>query len=176
MGKNKRSKKQSYKPNTAIFSKSTQPNSNAPDEPQKRFKKSHNGIIDSPNFNEGCEIKEKVKVTDDMFEAAKLMNKGVVNIKDLDMSIVKRDETLNKQAGTAEITLIDIFQEGEIKVNKFTKPVEKNSMRFDFNDEEDFNPDSDSIEVARKAWNWLLNPLGFEYFKREIKDKKIMLI
>ena len=35
-----------------------------------------------------------VKIFNLMFEAAKF-NKGVVNVKDLDMSLVKRDESLN---------------------------------------------------------------------------------
>ena len=53
-----------------------------------------------------------------MFEAAKLMKNGAANIKDLDMSLVKHSESLNKQAGTCEVTLIDIFSEGDVKVNK----------------------------------------------------------
>ena len=39
-----------------------------------------------------------------------------------------------------------------------------------------FSPDADSVSVAKKAWDWLFNPVGFDYFKKEIKDKKIMLL
>ena len=61
-------------------------------------------------------------------------------------------------------------------MNKQTKSVNKDNMRFDFNDEELFSPDSDSIMVAKKAYDWILNPVGFDHFKKEIKDKKIMII
>ena len=53
-----------------------------------------------------------------MFEAAKLMKNGVAHIKDLDMSLVKNKVSLNKQTGTCEVTLIDIEQTGEIRVNR----------------------------------------------------------
>ena len=115
-----------------------------------------------------------------MFEVAKLMKSGgVANIKDLDMSLVKHHQSLNQQAGTCDVTLIDIFSgEGtnDVKVNKMTKPVDKKNLRFDFNSEDNFNPDADSVQIAKKAWDWLLNPLGAEYFQKEIKDKKIMII
>ena len=86
---------------------------------QKRFKKSNDNQQAAVVINSDSEIEEKVKVTDDMFEAAKLMKTGgVTNIKDLDMSLVKHNQSLNIKAGTCEVTLIDIFQEGEIKVEK----------------------------------------------------------
>ena len=90
---------------------------------QKRFKKSDDAVKAVVPKNEkkekesDDEIIEKVQVTDDMFEVAKVMG-AVGNIKDLDMSLAKNIKTLNKQAGTAEITLIDIFQEGDIKAQK----------------------------------------------------------
>ena len=111
-----------------------------------------------------------------MFEAAKLMKNGVAHIKDLDMSLVKNKVSLNKQAGSCEVILIDIDQPGDIKVSKQTKPVNKDNLRFDFNDDELFNPDANSTQVAKKAYDWILNPVGFDYFKKEIKDKKIMII
>ena len=66
--------------------------------PSKRFK--------SQEADE--EIEEKIKITDDMFEAAKLMKNGVAHVKDLDMSLVKNKVSLNKQAGTCDVILIDI--------------------------------------------------------------------
>ena len=47
---------------------------------------------------------------------------------------------------------------------------------FDFNDEDDFSPDSNSVEVAKKAWEWIMNPITIERFSAEIKDKMIMII
>ena len=44
--------------------------------------------------SEEIDKRSKVKITDDMFEAAKLMKKGVSHIKDLDYSLVKRDKSL----------------------------------------------------------------------------------
>ena len=90
---------------------------------QKRFKKSDDAVKavvpkkEKKEKESDDEIVEKVQVTDEMFEVAKVMG-AVGNIKDLDMSLVKNVQTLNKQAGTAEITLIDIFQEGDIKAQK----------------------------------------------------------
>ena len=49
-------------------------------------------------------------------------------------------------------------------------------MRFDFNSDEDFNPDADTAAVSKKAFDWILNPLGSDYFHKEVKDKKIMII
>ena len=44
--------------------------------------------------SEEIDRRSKVKITDDMFEAAKLMKNGVSHVKDLDMSVVKRDKAL----------------------------------------------------------------------------------
>lgn len=43
-----------------------------------------------------------------MFEAARRMKQGVTHIKDLDMSLVKRRNTLKSEAGSCEFTTIDI--------------------------------------------------------------------
>ena len=32
-------------------------------------------------------------------------------------------------------------------------------MMFDFNSQELFSPDADSIDVAKQCWKWLLNPI-----------------
>ena len=73
--------------------------------------------------SEEIDKRSKVKITDDMFEAAKLMKKGVSHIKDLDYSLVKRDKSLVSQTvGTCEVTIIDIFT-GEVKMAKVSKPV-----------------------------------------------------
>ena len=147
----------------------------------KRFKKSDDAVkalvpkMEKKEKESDDEIVEKVQVTDEMFEVAKVMG-SVGNIKDLDMSLAKNVQTLNKQAGTAEITLIDIFQEGDIKAQKQTKRVDPKHMRFDFNSDEDFNPDTDTAAVSKKAFDWILNPLGSDYFHKEVKDKKIMII
>ena len=88
-------------------------------EPSKRAKKQ-----DKKQNNMGSEDSEeidkrsKVKITDEMFEAAKLMKKGVSHIKDLDFSLVKRDKSLVSQTvGSCEVTIIDIFT-GEVKMAK----------------------------------------------------------
>ena len=126
--------------------------------------------------SEEIDKRSKVKVTDDMFEAAKLMKKGVSNIKDLDFSVVKRDKSLSETPpGCCEVTVIDIFT-GEVKMSKLSKPLNKENCRFNFKSESDFSPDADSTQVARKAWDWLLNPIGLDSFARDIKDKKILII
>ena len=55
-------------------------------------------------------------------------------------------------------------------------PLGKDDLSFDFNSDEHFNADADSVAVAKKAWDWLLHPVGINKFKKEIKDKKIMII
>ena len=84
-------------------------------EPSKRAKKKIDlGAEDSEEIDK----RSKVKITDDMFEAAKLMKKGVSHIKDLDYSLIKRDKSLVSQtAGSCEVTIIDIFT-GEVKMAK----------------------------------------------------------
>lgn len=59
-------------------------------EPTKRVKKSGVPGEDSEEIDKRC----TVTVTDDMFEAAKLMKKGVSHVRDLDYSVVKRDKSL----------------------------------------------------------------------------------
>ena len=54
--------------------------------------------------------------------------------------------------------------------------MNKDACRFDFNSEADFNPDTDAAAVAKKAWDWLLNPIGFDNFTKNIKDQKILII
>ena len=78
-----------------------------------------------------------------MFEAAKLMKKGVSNIKDLDYSVIKREKTLRQAPGNCEVTIIDIFT-GEVKMAKVIKPLNKDNCRFDLSSEEHFNPDADT--------------------------------
>lgn len=76
-----------------------------------------------------------------MFEAARRMKQGVTHIKDLDMSLVKRRNTLKTEAGSCEVTQIDILST-ESKTT--TKQVKKESLRFDFNSGEKFNTEVDS--------------------------------
>lgn len=96
-----------------------------------------------------------------MFEAARRMKQGVTHIKDLDMSLVKRRNTLKTEAGSCDVTTIDI---NTSEVKTIAKQVRKESLRFDFNSKDHFNTDSDSIDIAKKAWDWLLNPVGVETF------------
>lgn len=59
---------------------------------------------------------------------------------------------------------------------KVQKPLNKDACRFNFNSDTDFSPDADSVQVAKKAWDWLLNPIGFDSFTESIKDQKILII
>lgn len=43
-----------------------------------------------------------------MFEAARLMKSGVTHVKDLDMSVVKRRDTIKKEPGLCDLTYIDL--------------------------------------------------------------------
>lgn len=63
---------------------------------------------------EDAEFKTELKVTPEMFEAARKMKVGVTHIKDLDMSVVKRRDTLKVEPGNCEIFQIDIFT-GDVK-------------------------------------------------------------
>lgn len=71
------------------------------------------------------------------------------------------------------MTLIDIFTN---EVSTTQVQLNRERLTFDFNSEQDFNADANSTEVATKAWDWLLNPIGLTRFKKEVKDKKIMII
>ena len=42
------------------------------------------------------------------------------------------------------------------------------ALNFDFNDAKNFSPDTNSVEVAKKAWNHILNPIGVDQFLEEI--------
>lgn len=59
---------------------------------------------------EDSEFKSELKVTKEMFEAARLAKGGVAHIKDLDLSVVKASTRTNapkKELGNCEILLID---------------------------------------------------------------------
>ena len=56
------------------------------------------------------------------------------------------------------------------------KPVRKETVRFEFNDKEKFNTDTDSQKIAKEAWDWVLNPFGLDYFIKNVKYKQIMII
>jgi len=96
-----------------------------------------------------------------MFEAARRMKQGVTHIKDLDMSLVKRRNTLKTEVGSCEVTTIDM-QSTDVKTN--VRQVKKENIRFDFNSKDHFNTDCDSQAVAKLAWDWMLNPVGVESF------------
>lgn len=48
--------------------------------------------------------------------------------------------------------------------------------RFNFNDQTDFSSETDCIGVAKKLWNWLLNPISFDHFSKEIFGKQVLVI
>ena len=165
-------KSATYKPTLAVRPALDSKMSKATD-PTKRMKKEKKQT--EGEDSEEIDKRSKVKVTDEMFIAAKMMKNGVSHIKDLDLSLVKREKPLQVAAGNCEVTIIDIFT-GEVKMAKVQKPLKKNACRFDFNSEENFNPDNDSTAVAKNAWDWLLNPIGFDQFADNIKDRKILII
>ena len=82
MGK-KRDNKIGYKPN---------PQSHIPQVTEKRQKTS--------------EFKHELRVTPEMFEAARLMKTGVASIKDLDMSVLKKKNTPKLEIGHCEVIKI----------------------------------------------------------------------
>ena len=79
-----------------------------------------------------------------MFEAARMTKGGVAHVKDLDLTVVKEGSRTNapkKEIGNCDITLIDIVT-GESKTMQ--KPVRKETVKFDFNSKDKFNPEQDS--------------------------------
>ena len=72
-----------------------------------------------------------------------------------------------------KITLIDIFSG---KRETMDKVMDYEALNFDFNDAKNFSPDTNSVEVAKKAWNHILNPIGVDTFLEEIQSKKVMII
>ena len=180
MGKKNRGKANkksaAYKPNTGLARPALDASmKKMSEEPSKRAKKQAKVVIEGGEDSEEIDRRSKVKVTDDMFLAAKLMKNGVSHVKDLDYSVINRNKSLKQAPGNCEVTIIDIFT-GEVKMAKVVKPLNKDACRFDFKSESDFSPDADSIQVAKKAWDWLLNPIGFDKFVKDIKDRKILII
>lgn len=86
-----------------------------------------------------------------MFEAARNMKTGVTNIKDLDMSLVKKRNApkLNPQC--------QVVFEGSPE-----KKIDTAGLTFDLNSRKLFNTDADSEALALKCWSWLLNPVSVE--------------
>jgi len=111
-----------------------------------------------------------------MFEAARQSKTGVTHIKDLDMALagkapapeVPLRDTLKRVPATCSVSLINPMT-GEIKTDQ--KKERPQTFRFEFNSQESFNTANDSVKVAKEAWDWLLNPLGVEHFKLQIKEK-----
>ena len=96
-----------------------------------------------------------------MFEAARRMKTGVSNVKDLDMSLVKRRDTLKLEAGSCDVVLIDLAS-GEVNSN--TKQVNASCQRFDLNSPQNLSTETDTTVVGRQAWDWILNPIGADFF------------
>lgn len=94
-----------------------------------------------------------------MFEAARRMKTGVSNIKDLDMSLVKRRDTLKLEAGSCDVTLIDLVSGA---ILNSTKQVNADNARFDFNSAQNFSTETDTTAVGKQAWNWIFNPVGVD--------------
>ena len=133
-------------------------------------------LLERANVQPGGDVfKTELKVTIDMFEAAKLMKGGVGHVKDLDMSVLKKTlhEDKSKCTYMGQVTLIDIFS-GEVET--VVVPLDQDYLNFDFDNDQLFSADQDSQALAKTAWDWLLNPIGIDRFKKEIKDKKIMIL
>ena len=127
-----------------------------------------------PKVDEAADVfKTELKVTPDMFEAARRMKTGVSNVKDLDMSLVKRRDTLKLEAGSCDVQLIDLAS-GEVKTT--TRNVKVDCQRFDFNSPQNFSTETDTTLIGRQAWDWILNPIGVDFFNTQVKDKQIMVI
>tara|TARA_B110000285_G_C14767091_1_gene442272 strand:+ start:300 stop:491 length:192 start_codon:yes stop_codon:yes gene_type:complete len=54
--------------------------------------------------------------------------------------------------------------------------LDYDALDFDFNDAKNFSPDTNSVNIAKKAWNHILNPIGVDKFLEEIQSKKVMII
>ena len=54
--------------------------------------------------------------------------------------------------------------------------MDYDALDFDFNDAKNFSPDTNSVNIAKKAWNHILNPIGVDKFLDEIQSKKVMII
>jgi len=132
-------------------------------------------LLDIDNSKKSDVFKNELEVSGEMFEAAKLMKSGVAHIKDLDMSVLKQVKSKKNATFTCKVTMIDIHT-GSVTMDSQVMDLNKDATDFDFNDEDDFNADADCVDVAKKAWDWLLNPIGIDRFKAEVKDKKIMVI
>jgi hypothetical protein len=65
--------------------------------------------------------------------------------------------------GQVEVTVIDTHSGSTKTLDKY-KNLVKETLHFDFNSKEDFSPDNDSVKVATKFWNWILNPVGLKEF------------
>jgi choline kinase len=182
----KRSKKKgasTYKPASAmqsaskVISKATstqQSQSGASQKPNHIPSKAAR-LLEDQNNKKSDVFKNELQVSGEMFEAAKLMKSGVAHIKDLDMSVLKQVKSKQDATYTCKVTMIDIMT-GSITMDSQVMDLDKDATDFDFNDEDDFNADADCVDVAKKAWDWLLNPIGIDRFKKEVKDKKIMVI
>ena len=46
--------------------------------------------------------------------------------------------------------------------------MDYDSLEFDFNYAKNFSPDTNSVEIAKKAWDHILNPIGVDKFLDEI--------
>jgi len=80
---------------------------------------------------------------------------------------------IEKKAKEMKLTAYDpVTQKSEVSKQMSTQAL----MSFDFNSPEHFSPDSDSLEVAKLMWGWLLNPIGLPKWKKLIKDHKVVLI
>lgn len=104
MGKKRDKKAPNYKPQGAHLSKAASILEKASNKRPKKNEES----------SDSAEFKTELKVTPDMFEAARRMKTGVTHIKDLDMSLVKRRDTLKLVPGNSEIVYIDL-ESGEVK-------------------------------------------------------------
>lgn len=118
-----------------------------------------------PSFLQNKEVKKPEDSTNKREDkiAVKEKNKeskqlGLPN--GIDMDDIKKFNELLKKHGDQKQNSGFFKKTEEIEKRgdkKFLKCVGGISVPYvDFNNPEDFNPDADALEVARKAWNWLL--------------------
>lgn len=71
------------------------------------------------------------------------------------------------------MTLVNI-ETGE--VTTLQKQVRRETIAFDFNAKDKFNTNTDTTKIGKECWDYLLNPLGVDYFTKNIQNKQLMII
>jgi hypothetical protein len=97
MGKNKKKgASAAYKPQTHNLMSKPISKPEKPDLPKHVVSKAAKLLESAPTTKTGSDVfKSELHVTDEMFEAAKLMKGGVAHIKDLDMTVLQKRPIVN---------------------------------------------------------------------------------